>query len=79
MIGGQAQQGHPDQRQLSNVERQVRLAAAQRHGFIEPLFLGNGGQIDNGQMEIEAAGYFLHEFAVFIDEPRAQDLVPVDD
>jgi hypothetical protein len=51
-----------------NVERHVRLAAAQRHGFIEPLFLGNGGQIDDGQMEVVAAGYFLHEFAVLVHQ-----------
>jgi hypothetical protein len=29
-------------------------------------------------MEVEPAGYFLREFAVLIGEPRAQDLVPVD-
>jgi hypothetical protein len=78
MIGRQAQQGHPDQRQLAEVDGHVCLAAAQRQGFIEPLFLGNSCQIDNGQMEIEAADHSLHGFAVSIDEPRAQDLVPVD-
>jgi hypothetical protein len=30
-------------------------------------------------MEIEAGVYYLHEFAVLFDEPRAQDFVPVDD